>query len=437
MVLAGVVATAALVGAVRSLSAHEIPPSVVVVAFVKPEPGRVRMLVRVPLEAIRDIDFPDRRPGVMDLARAAVLLEGAARTWIADDLALLQGGTRVAGPAITGVRLAVPTDRSFASWAEAEAHLAAPPLPDSTEMPWQRAWLDVALESPVTADGGRVSIRPSFARLGLRTTTVLHVIVADGTDRTMLYEGDAGAIGLDPGFLDVVGAFVVRGFSHILDGIDHLLFLFALVIPFRRIRPLVGIVSAFTVAHSITLAASAAGIAPDLSWFPPAIEWLIALSIVAMALANMLGLAGSRRWVAAFAFGLVHGFGFSFALRSSLQFAGGHLASALLGFNLGVELGQLAVLAAVVPVLNAFLKRVPSERAVVVVLSAVVAHSAWHWMTERWDALRRYPLDWPVRDTAFWIALLRGSAVLAIAALALWGLSWVERRFRLEPVATP
>ena len=417
----------------RSAAAHEIPASVVAVAFVKADAGKVRVLVRVPLEAIRDIDFPERKPGAMDLGAAAQLLSGAARTWIADELQVLQDGERVSGPAVTAVRLAVPTDRSFATFAEAEAHFSAPPIADSTEVPWRRAWLDVALEAPVTADARHLSIRPAFARLGQRTTTVLHVMDADGIDRTMLYEGDQGAIRLDPGFFDVVWNFAVRGVAHILDGIDHLLFLFALVIPFRRLRPLVGIVTAFTVAHSITLAASAAGIAPDMSWFPPAVEWLIALSIVAMAIANILGLAGDKRWMAAFGFGLVHGFGFSFALRESLQFAGGHLASALLGFNLGVEAGQLAVLALLVPVLNVVLARVPSERAAVIVLSALVGHSAWHWMTDRWDLLRRYPIDLPVRDAAFAANLMKGGIVVIIAALALWALSRLATWLRVEP----
>ena len=79
------------------------------------------------------------------------------------------------------------------------------------------------------------------------------------------------------------------GFCHILDGTDHLLFLFCLVIPFRRFRSLVAVVTAFTVAHSITLIASAYNLAPDALWFPPLIETLIATSIVYMALENIVG----------------------------------------------------------------------------------------------------------------------------------------------------
>ena len=100
-------------------------------------------------------------------------------------------------------------------------------------------------------------------------------------------------------------------------------------------------VTAFTVAHSITLIASAYNLAPDALWFPPLIETLIALSIVYMALENIVG--GStvhHRWMIAFGFGLVHGFGFSFALRETMQFAGSHMLTSLLSFNLGSSWGS-------------------------------------------------------------------------------------------------
>ena len=119
------------------------------------------------------------------------------------------------------------------------------------------------------------------------------------------------------------------------------------MIPFRRFGALVLIVTAFTVAHSITLIAAASGLAPDALWFSPLVETLIAASILYMALENIAGATSvQRRWIIAFAFGLVHGFGFSFALRETLQFAGSHLVTSLLAFNVGVELGQLLVLAA-------------------------------------------------------------------------------------------
>jgi hypothetical protein len=211
------------------------------------------------------------------------------------------------------------------------------------------------------------------------------------------------------------------GFLHILDGTDHLLFLLCLVIPFRRLRPLFLLVTAFTVAHSCTLIASAYNLGPDALWFPPLIETLIAASIVYTALENIAGGAvAQRRWMIAFGFGLVHGFGFSFALRETLQFAGSHLLTSLLAFNVGVELGQLLVLALLVPMLELLFRYVVAERMGTIILSALVAHTGWHWMTDRWDHLRQFPLQWPALSTAVLAGMMRWAALILLLAGTLW-----------------
>ena len=92
-----------------------------------------------------------------------------------------------------------------------------------------------------------------------------------------------------------------------------------------------------------------------------------------------------------FGFGLVHGFGFSFALRETLQFAGSHLLTSLLSFNVGVELGQLLVLALLVPALELLFRFVVAERIGTIILSALVAHTGWHWMIERGAVLMQFP----------------------------------------------
>ena len=239
---------------------------------------------------------------------------------------------------------------------------------------------------------------------------------------------------LDPRWHQAALRFVEEGFFHILDGTDHLLFIACLVIPFRRLRPLVVIATAFTVAHSLTLAAAVLGLAPDGLWFPPLVEWLIAVTIVAMALENLVGTSPRRRWIAAFVFGLVHGFGFAFALRESLQFAGSHLATALVSFNVGVELGQLALLVVLVPALNA-LRRVVPERAMVIVLSVLVAHTGWHWMSERWATLRQFP--WPAVDAGALANGLRWLMAALAAALAVWAADRFVRRWMGTEEAPP
>ncbi len=414
------------------LARHEIPANVTVLAFVRPGGERLRVLVRVPLEAIRDIAFPLKGPGYLDLARAEPLLRDAARLWIADYLALFENDAPLDAPQISATRISLPSDRSFTDWDVALAHVTGPPLAAGTELVWQQAMLDVLLEYEITSDEARFSMRPALAHLGIRTLTVLRFRPPDGAERVFQYSGNPGLVRLDPRWHQAALQFVKLGFFHILDGIDHLLFVLCLIIPVRRLRPLVAIVTSFTVAHSISLIASAFGLAPRALWFPPLIETLIALSIVWMAFENIVGAKLERRWLIAFGFGLVHGFGFSFLLRESMQFAGSHLIASLLAFNVGVELGQLLVLLLLVPALNLLFRFVVAERMGTILLSALVAHSAWHWMTERAGSLPQYEYQWPVVNAALLAAILRGLMLLLIVAGTVWLLR--ELFGRLLPV---
>ena len=142
-------------------------------------------------------------------------------------------------------------------------------------------------------------------------------------------------------------AFLRMGVEHILTGYDHLAFLFGLVVVGGRKRSLLAVVTAFTAAHSITLAVSALGL-----WSPPAvvIEPAIALSIAYVGVENFFVRHGEGRWRLTFPFGLVHGFGFAAALRD-VALPRGERIGALLAFNVGVEAGQLMVLAVVLPLL--------------------------------------------------------------------------------------
>jgi hypothetical protein len=120
----------------------------------------------------------------------------------------------------------------------------------------------------------------------------------------------------------------------------------------------------------------------------------------------------------AFAFGLVHGFAFSFGLRETLQFGGDHLLTALLAFNVGVELGQLLMLVLFIPMLALFFRLIP-ERVGVIILSVLVAHTAWHWMLDRGAELSRFPL--PTLDAA----MLAGATRALMALVALAGVVWL------------
>jgi hypothetical protein len=342
---------------------------------------------------MQDITFPTFGVGYLDVPNAEPRLRDAAQLWLADNIELYEGERRIPRLEIAAVRASIPSDRSFAAYDSALAHLRAPPLPPGTELPWQQALIDVLFEAPIESPSSLFSLRARTERLGLRVVNAVRFVGESGTERVFQIEGDAGVVPLDPRWHQSLLRFLVQGFEHILDGADHLLFLLCLVVPFRRqLRALVWIVTAFTAGHSVTLIASAYGLAPSGLWFPPFVETLIALSIFYMAVENVVWPNPRSRWPIAFAFGLVHGFGFSFALQNTLQFAGDHVLTSLLAFNVGIELGQLLVLVLLVPALNLLFRYVP-ERVGGIVIAVIVGHTAWHWLGERLTALDAF-LGW-------------------------------------------
>jgi hypothetical protein len=435
-------------------AAHDIPPDVTVQALVKPEGQRLQVLIRAPLQAMRDMDYPKPRdatnPDLLDLARADATLRDAATLWISDYLDLYEDGTVLPAPRVVSARAALQSDKSFASYEEAIAHLTRPGLPVQTEFFWSQGLLDVLFEYPIRSDQSRFSIQPRLARLGIRTLTVLRYLPPGGGVRPFEFLGDPGLVQLDPLTRETAARFVRLGIGRVIDGPDYLLFLVVLVIPFRRMRSLVAVAAAFTVAHSIALLASASSLASDALWFPPLVDTLIATSVVYMALDNIViaaqkkpqsgrspqreddffavsavsavpsGTSLRRRWIASFGFGLAHGFGLSLALRPALQLAGSHPLTAMLSFNAGVELGQLLVLVLLIPALALLFRYLIGERTGTIVLSALAGHTAWHWMNDRWELLRKFTFEWPAIDAAFLAGALRWTMLLVVAAALYW-----------------
>lgn len=415
-----IVATALVAVGPYDVVAHDVPTDVMVQAFVKPEGQRLNLLVRVPLRAILDVDFPKRGPGYLDLARADPSLREAATGWIAGSVELYGEAARLTDARIVAVRVSLPSDPSFRSYEEALTHLQGAPLPPGTELYWDQGMLDVWLDYPVQSAQAHFSIRPTFWRLGLRVHMALRFLPFEANARTFELGGDPGLIALDPSWGQAGRRFVQSGFLHILEVTDHLLFLLCLVIPVRRLATLIPVIVSFIVGHSITLIASAYDLAPTGGWFPPLVETLVALSIIYLAFENISGWRFDRR-VTSFGFGLLHGFGFSFALRGNLQFVGSHLLTAILSFNAGVVLGQLSVLIVLVVGLELLVRIGIAERIGAVMLSALAVHPSWHWTGERGAGLVQF--SW--LDAALLNSVLRWITVM----VALVGLGWLVLGF--------
>lgn len=238
---------------------------------------------------------------------------------------------------------------------------------------------------------------------------------ADPTHRGLLRRADGSVLALAAGDppvpLDAAGAgagagtrgtgFFANGLHHILIGADHVLFLVCLMLPLALGRegmaaprgralwgPLLGLVTAFTLAHSITLALAAWRL---VAVPPSVIEPLIAATIALAALDNLWPLLGQRRVAAAFAFGLVHGFGFAGPLLE-IDLPPGPMAWALLQFNLGVEAGQLAVVALALGVLWPLRRRATPARWALRSGSVAVAVLALVWVGERLLDVKLLPI---------------------------------------------
>ncbi len=222
------------------------------------------------------------------------------------------------------------------------------------------------------------------------------VLAPDGVAQHLNLSSNAGQTDL----LSIL----LEGIHHIWVGYDHILFLLSLLLPAvlvrnvmswspaPRLRPVMvevlSVVTAFTVAHSITLALAAFDILN-----PPSrlVESLIALSVLLAALNNLWPVLKRGRWKLTFAFGLIHGFGFASALKD-LGLAKAALAGPLLMFNLGVELGQLSIVAVFVPLAWSLRKRFWYPRWVLGAGSALIALLALAWLIERLFNLKFLPI---------------------------------------------
>ncbi len=214
------------------------------------------------------------------------------------------------------------------------------PEPGFDGSAWLAAWVS---DCPGGLAQGTVSVLGLSAQ---RTDVLLRIQLLDGATDTIRLTPDQAEylVPEQPGTLGIFTSYLALGFEHILEGWDHLLFVFALLLLIRDFWRLVGAITAFTLAHSITLALAALG---HISVPGPPVEAIIALSIVFLAVEALKSRAGHERlserfpWLIAFAFGLLHGLGFAGALRE-IGLPAQDVATALLAFNLGVEAGQLA-----------------------------------------------------------------------------------------------
>ena len=413
------------------LSAHDIPDEIVLQTYVRPQQNALQVLLRIPLLAIADANLPKDGIGYLAMRYLDPALREAANQ-VSNGIVFLEDEERLTRFDIVNAKISLPSDRSFQSYDAAVAGVRGARLPESTQVYYNQGFLDLEMTYPIRSAESPFSMRVLFGRgLAQRTATYINFIRPDGAVRAFRIHDDTPLVRLDPTAAQAAWVFLTAGFYRFLDGLDHLLFVVALAIPFRRARDLVTPIAAFALAHSIVLALAGIGVTAPGGWYAPTIGALMAVSLVYVSIENGIGRGISHRWIVALVFGAFHGLGLSIALQETLQFAGSHPVAALSAYAVGIELGTLIILAIAVPTLNLLLTQVVPERAGTIVASLLIGHVGWHWMVERLTVAQLQ--GWPAADLPLLLVIVRWLLALTVIGGALWFIAGLLKR---KPAAT-
>lgn len=285
----------------------------------------------------------------------------------------------------------------FATRAEAEAALSggsAFPV-DAGETYVGNALVDLHLRGPAAGGVGdyRISVSSNPGLPGQEETANLLLDYRDGSPRTYRSRGLMETpIHVSGSAFAAASTFVIEGIRHILEGLDHVLFVICMILGAATLRSLVARVSGFTLGHTVTLILGFFGLAPQGAWFIPAVETSIALSIIFAAADAVIrpinDLHNGRYVVITALIGLLHGFGFSFMLQNILQVDAPNVWQSLFAFNIGVEVGQLIIVAAVWPLVLLLRHRpAPAWRVSSLTTAGVAIIVAAYWVVERAGAI--------------------------------------------------
>ena len=417
-----------LLAAIVHAANRPIPEVVNVKVFVRLENGSLDLLVRVPLAAVKDIQFPTRgEAGYLDLEALASMLPGAADHWIAGGFDVFDDGQPVSRPEVDQPRIALISDQSFDSYQSAIDHLGAPPVAATENLFLDQVWFDMRLRYRLPSERPVIAIDPRVAGWGVRVSTDLKIVDAGGQVRSLTFEGNPGRIYLAPRWTDAGRQFMDRGTRFVRSTAPLLLFLFCLVLPFRRYRPAIPPVVAFVSTVLIGLLASTLGLTVETVWFPPLLAALEVVAILLVAFANIVDrVTPHRRTVFACCAGLIFGSSTALALEPALQFGGSHPLVSVLAFCAGAAATLVAAAAIMIPVMSYLFSRARTERIERIIVSALAADTAWGWLTERWSQLAKIPFG-VVFETGAAAMVLRALAGLVLLAGALWFLNeWLK-----------
>jgi len=412
----------------RSAQANgaDLPPQVVLQGFVVPADGRLQLLLRVPLVLLGSFTLPKRDAGYVDLSRADESLSRAAEA-TSRQVELFENGVRLT-PSQTTTRLALPSDRSFQSYAEALAHFQETPLAADTDLVWNQGFFDVAFDYPVRSTFSDFAVRVNVApELGERIKLHLDYLPRQGRARAWDLTPSRQRVSLDPPWYEVARGFAVAGMRAPFD-LERFVFLLCLVTPLRGFAGPFTIVLALTALQAVSLSVGAWGAAPDWRLMSPLFDAGLAAAVLLLAIENVVAPSLRRRWLVACVLGVLGGFGLGHRLIEHSQFAGDHTRVATVAFNIGVAFGEVAAVVIAFAVATFVVQSVLGPRLGVIIVSALLGHAAWHWMVDSGHELEHamaLATTTGARASILWWTLL---------GLLVGGLAWfLPGRFERKP----
>ena len=386
--LAAAAILAAPISAVAPASAHFLLNVNIRVIHVVHEQGRMRLLVRLPMPyLVADKLGPENAEGIrapapyttnriedgkpvhyLDAEALRNAPGGLARI-LADGLVLEAGGRTLR--ARTGRIRAYPAriQPPFASLEEAETALAGPVYAQEFEVTYVGDTIvDAELIFPTRRRHDEYTLRSTLNPGLPKQEETANLILDHATEPPLIFRLRgliARPVTVSRSALDAAWTFIVEGGRHILEGLDHVLFVVCLTLGATALGALAWRVTGFTIGHSVTLTLGFFGYYPKGAWFVPLVETGIALSIVYAAVVAVTSIGHRMTTGVTALLGLLHGLGFSFVLREILKLESPNLWQSLLAFNVGIEAGQLLIVLVLWPPLMLVARRLP-RRAVAV-----------------------------------------------------------------------
>lgn len=411
----------------------DLPPQIALQGFVKLQDGRAHLLLRVPLSLLDNLALPKRGPGYLDLTNIDPKLKQAG-TEFGRQIELEDDDTALA-PALRELRLSFLSDRSFASYSTALAHLQDPPLPLETNLFWNQGFFDAHLEYALKSPRPNLRIRVKVgAELGQRVRFQLEYLPGGDDKRTYEIPGDSGWIPLDPRWSDAAWLFAKKGFLGTLTA-DRIIFILCLVAPFRSLVRVLSLTVILPALGAMTLTAAAQGALADVEvgWLPALSDTVVATAIVLLAIANLARPTLRHRCFLAALAGAIGGFGLGRLLNATWQFTGSHPAIALASFNVGAAAGLVALAAVAFYAQRLIFSHVLGPLLGGIVLSSLAGHAAWHWMVDGSHELGLQLARLP--SPALWSAF--GTIALWLLPALLVGIAGCFLPRRFDGLTTP